>query len=96
MAFDAQTAWVRLGAFIASKPSHGRQDLLAAMARIADENTMDDEDFQRALRLTLPTLAEAIFDRDAQQAPVAAGTPDPVQTDPPSHARGERPTMAAA
>lgn len=66
MAFDAQSAWVELGAFVASKPNHGRQDLLAAMARIAAENSIPEEEFQRALRLTLPAFAELLFDRTAR------------------------------
>lgn len=66
MAFDAQSAWLELGAFIASKPNHGRQDLLAAMARIAIKHDIPEEEFQRALRLTLPSFAELLFDRAAR------------------------------
>lgn len=66
MAFDAQSAWLELGAFVASKPNHGRQDLLAEMARIAASNNIPEEEFQRALRLTLPSFAELLFDRAAR------------------------------
>jgi hypothetical protein len=66
VAFDAQSAWVELGAFIASKPNHGRHDLLSEAARIAERNTAPEEEFQRALRLTLPAFAELLFDRTAR------------------------------
>jgi hypothetical protein len=74
VAFDAQSAWVELGAYVASKPNHGRQDLLAAMARIAAEHSIPEEEFQRALRLTLPAFAELLFDRTARTR--ALGDPE--------------------
>jgi hypothetical protein len=72
--FDAQSAWARLGAHVASKPSHGRQELLSVMAQIADECTMEEEVFQRALRLAMPTLLEALFDPQGKP-PEAAERP---------------------
>lgn len=66
MAFDAQSAWVDLLAFVASKPNHGRHDLLAESARIAAKHSIPEEEFKRALRLTLPAFAELLFDRTAR------------------------------
>lgn len=72
MAFDAQSAWTELVAVIASKPNHGRHDLLAESARIAARHTIPEEEFQRALRLTLPAFSDLLFQataRTAQEAP---------------------------
>lgn len=94
MPFDAQRAWTRLGAHVASKPNHGRHDLLVAMATIADEETIPEDDFQRALRLTLPAFAEVLFDRT--QALLASAPAVTAPADQPGHAiPGERPTIAA-
>jgi hypothetical protein len=98
VAFDAQSAWMELGAYVALKPNHGRQELLAEMARIAAKHTIPEEEFQIALRLTLPALAELLFTRtartEAPQVP-AADVPDE-ESDWPRHTESAvRPTMAA-
>jgi hypothetical protein len=100
VAFDALSAWVELGAFIASKPNHGRHDLLSEAARIAERNTAPEEEFQRALRLTLPAFAELLFDRTARTvAPEDPAADVPLAREP-ATVNGiphdpVRPTMAA-
>jgi hypothetical protein len=100
MAFDAQSAWTEMLALVASKPNHGRHDLLAASARIAERHTIPEEEFQRALRLTLPAFAELLFQGTARtQAPQDPADDVPVAGEPltgtstPSYA--VQPTIAA-
>jgi hypothetical protein len=98
VAFDAQSAWTELLALVASKPNHGRHDLLTAAARIAEKHTIPEEEFQRALRLTLPAFAELLFQSTArEQAPqVPAADVPGEEPDWPRHtAEAVRPTMAA-
>lgn len=48
---DYEAAWTELGAEIAEKPSHGRADLLQAMAQIAADNVVEEDLLQTAARL---------------------------------------------
>jgi hypothetical protein len=102
MPFDAARAWVELGAYIASKPNHGRQDLLSECARIAERNMVAEDDMDRALRLALPPLADMMFNRRParEQEPQATATPVPVEpregeADWVQHAGADRPAIAA-
>jgi hypothetical protein len=97
MPFDAAKAWVELGAYVASKPNHGRQDLLSECARIAERNMLDEDDMDRALRLALPPLADLLFNRLAQSArePHATEAPVPGEPDWSPHASSDQPRIAA-
>lgn len=75
MAFDAQAAWVRLGALVARQPNWGRQRLLSEMARIAEECMVPEDEMDRALRLVLPELADVIFNRAQSREPQVPDSP---------------------
>ncbi|HTE59508.1 MAG TPA: hypothetical protein VK631_04105 [Solirubrobacteraceae bacterium] len=64
-ATDYERAWLRLGAYVAGRPNHRRQDLLVVMAEIVSGEEVPEDEFDRALRLVLPQLAEMLFNRTA-------------------------------
>ena len=85
---------MELGAYIASKPNHGRQDLLRECAVIAERNMLAEDDMDRALRLAMPPLADLLFNRLPRTEPQATelhvprsgGTAQPKLSDQPSMA----------
>jgi hypothetical protein len=96
VAFDAQSAWLELGALIAAKPNHGRHDLLTAMAQIAERHSIPEEEFRRALRLTLPQFAELLFERTLRdEAPEVTEEVVTREGLAASHRGPVRPTIAA-
>jgi hypothetical protein len=48
---DYEAAWTALQAHAASKTSHGREDLLVTMAKLADEHRVPEDLLERAARI---------------------------------------------
>lgn len=48
---DHEAAWTDLNAYVATKTSHGREDLLVKMAELAGEHQVPEDLLERAARI---------------------------------------------
>lgn len=95
---DHASVLVELRAVIAEKPNWRRQDLLVLFAQLEAQHRVEEDELDRALRLTMPQLLDLLFNRAPALVEAARHLSDDMAAGDAtegSHAGVVRPSLAA-